>query len=129
MSVSSRDTFAEGRQSPMAPISGLHRRYGSARSVATVDHGPYAWWPRSRAYAGRGRDGMRHIQLVFPRDDIDFVALVDFAAVDSHHPAELERRLRETYPSATVRARDLSGDPAQIWYVYRDGSWSPTPSV
>jgi hypothetical protein len=65
----------------------------------------------------------RHIERVFPRDDIDFVALVDIAAVDAQSPAELERQLRKTHPGVTVRARDLAGDQPEIWYVYRDGSW------
>ena len=67
-----------------------------------------------------------HIERVFPRDDADFVALVDTAALSARSPDELERRLRETHPRAIVRARDLSGEKAQVWYVYRDGSWTPT---
>jgi hypothetical protein len=38
-------------------------------------------------------------------------------------PAELESRLRGTYPRAIVRPRDLAGERGQIWYVYRDGRW------
>jgi hypothetical protein len=64
-----------------------------------------------------------HIERVFPRDDIDFVALVDIAAVDAQTTDELELRLRKTHPEATVRARDLTGEHPEIWYVYRDGSW------
>jgi hypothetical protein len=65
----------------------------------------------------------RHIERVFPRDDTDFVALVDVAALDAQNPDELERRLRERFPRVIVRARDLSGDDTEVWYVYRDGSW------
>jgi hypothetical protein len=63
---------------------------------------------------------------VFPRDDTDFVALVDAMALISTSPAELESRLCATYPRVVVRARDLHGDHTQIWYVYRDGSWTAT---
>ena len=68
----------------------------------------------------------RHVERVFPRDDIDFVALVDSAALDSGSPADLEHRLRATYPRVVVRARDLAGDHTEVWYVYRDGSWTAT---
>ena len=66
----------------------------------------------------------RHIERVFPRDDIDFVALVDREALEARSPVELERRLRTAYPRAVVRERDLAGDTPQVWYVYRDGSWT-----
>jgi hypothetical protein len=68
----------------------------------------------------------RHVETVFPRDDVAFVALVDAKAVDSATPADLEDRLRDLYPRAVVRARDLEGDHTQVWYVYRDGSWTAT---
>src|SRR5919197_5875535 len=42
-------------------------------------------------------------------------------------PEELERRLRQIFPRAVVRDRNLSGEePA--WYIYRDGQWRPTTS-
>jgi len=37
--------------------------------------------------------------------------------------AELELRLRRSYPDAVVRPRDLSNEPYVVWYVYRDGHW------
>jgi hypothetical protein len=43
----------------------------------------------------------RHVERVFPRDDTDFVALVDAEAIDSASPAALETRLRKTYPHVT----------------------------
>jgi hypothetical protein len=79
------------------------------------------------AEAGRDWDGMaRHIERVFPRDDIDFVALVDAESLDATSPADLEVRLRTSYPEVIVRARDLAGDQTEVWYVYRDGSWTAT---
>jgi hypothetical protein len=39
----------------------------------------------------------------------------------------LQRALRDAgYPRAVVRARELSSEPAQVWYVYREGSWVPS---
>jgi len=60
---------------------------------------------------------------VFPRNDIEFVALVDAMALHATTPGDLERRLRGTYSRVVVRARDLEGDHTQVWYVYRDGHW------
>jgi PAS domain-containing protein len=72
------------------------------------------------------KERVSHIQNVFPRDDLDFVAVVNRAAVDIHDAAELQRRLRETYPNVVVRIRGLHGDRTEMWYVYRDGTWTPT---
>jgi len=40
-------------------------------------------------------------------------------------PVALEQRLRERYPKATVHVRSLSNEPSIVWYVYRDGHWTP----
>jgi hypothetical protein len=59
-----------------------------------------------------------------PADDLDFVNEVDRLMDDGLAEAtELERRLRESYPQAVVRPRDLSNEPFVVWYVYRDGHW------
>ena len=36
----------------------------------------------------------------------------------------LQAALRVRYPDAVVRARELSGEFLEIWYVYRDGHWT-----
>jgi hypothetical protein len=36
---------------------------------------------------------------------------------------ELEHGLRSEYSDAAVHARQLSGEPRRVWYVYRDGRW------
>ncbi|HJP89179.1 MAG TPA: hypothetical protein VJ850_09110 [Candidatus Limnocylindrales bacterium] len=71
---------------------------------------------------------MRHIELVNPRDDDQFGALVDQLAGTAGDPHELEQGLRESYPSAVVRSRGLAAEPVDVWYVYRDGSWTPVGS-
>ena len=68
---------------------------------------------------------MRHVEYVNPRNDVDFAMLVDRLAASAEGPEELEQALRATYPNAVVRVRGLDGDRIAIWYVYRDGSWSP----
>jgi hypothetical protein len=69
---------------------------------------------------------MRHVELINPRHDVDFVMLVDRLAADADRPEDLERQLRQTYPNAVVRSRGLAAEPVDVWYVYRDGAWTPT---
>ena len=62
--------------------------------------------------------------IVNPSSDASFVDFVDDVGKDAATIAELESRLRVRYPRATVRARQLSGETAPVWYIYRDGSWT-----
>ena len=57
------------------------------------------------------------------RRDADFVAAVEAEGPNSVTPAALEAHLRETYPKAVVRPRQLEGERAEVWYVYREGYW------
>jgi hypothetical protein len=67
---------------------------------------------------------MRPILVVNPRSDPSFAGLAESLASDGvAGPQDLEARLRGDYPSAVVRARDLSGEERTVWYVYRDGHW------
>lgn len=67
---------------------------------------------------------MRPTLIVNPPDDVVFAdfaqTIVDHGAAST---AELERRLRDEYPRSTVHARELVGESAVIWYVYREGRW------
>jgi hypothetical protein len=69
---------------------------------------------------------MKPVLIVNPADDARFSseahALVD-GGTDT--PARLQRALRERYPRAVVRARGLSSEPSDVWYVYREGIWTP----
>jgi hypothetical protein len=62
--------------------------------------------------------------IVNPSNDAAFVEAVEAARKDAATIIELESRLGVRYPRATVRARQLSGETAEVWYVYRDGSWT-----
>ena len=64
---------------------------------------------------------------IYPRTDLEFVSMVYTLLVDHADPAELQVRLRETYPLAVVRPRVISSEPTSLWYVYRDGRWNPDP--
>ena len=57
--------------------------------------------------------------------DQEFATFVRDSARDTDGPAELQAALRDRYPRAVVRSRDLSGETTSVWYVYRDGRWSP----
>lgn len=35
-------------------------------------------------------------------------------------PERLQSALREIYPKALVRRRELSGEPMPTWYIFRD---------
>jgi hypothetical protein len=62
--------------------------------------------------------------FVNPADDLGFIGEVDRLMDDGVvEAADLERHLRDSYPNAVVRPRDLSNEPFLVWYVYRDGHW------
>lgn len=61
-----------------------------------------------------------------PSDDPAFAADVGrLLASGVRDVAEFQNRLREAYPGALVRPRDLAHEPFVLWYVYRDGRWMP----
>lgn len=59
-----------------------------------------------------------------PADDDEFrsaaMHLVESGFVE---PMLLQDCLRLRWPRAVVRPRELAGERAQVWYVYRDGHW------
>src|SRR5262245_17200413 len=68
---------------------------------------------------------MRPVLVVNPRTDAGFADLVSALVGDDTSAELLESRLREVYPHAIVRRRLLSGEFAETWYVYREGTWIP----
>jgi hypothetical protein len=66
----------------------------------------------------------RPLLVLNPPDDADFRSLArDLVEAGARTPDSLERRLRERHPAAIVRPRELAGEQAETWYVYRDGRW------
>ncbi len=67
---------------------------------------------------------VRPVLVLNPPDDDDFrsfaTGLVNDGTIE---PELLHDCLRGRYPRAIVRPRELAGESAQIWYVYRDGHW------
>ncbi len=69
---------------------------------------------------------MQRIRFLNPRSDEDFLGTVEsIIAAGVESPSELETRLRDRYPVAVVRERDLAGEDGAAWYIYRDGHWVP----
>ena len=66
----------------------------------------------------------RPILVLNPRHD---GAFADAAQTLLDHDAPsleaLQSSLRQTYPNAVVRARELSGETIVAWYVFREGHW------
>jgi len=59
-----------------------------------------------------------------PRNDAAFVAFAEAALAEGVTTTEdFQQRLRERYPRAVVRQRELASEPFTIWYCYRDGRW------
>ena len=68
---------------------------------------------------------MRPILILNPRQDPAFVQRVRRIEADGlERPEDLVEALRAEYPGIVVRPRELSSEPAVVWYVYRDGRWT-----
>jgi hypothetical protein len=67
-----------------------------------------------------------------PSDDAEFRdAIEGCVAGGVRGPDELQEYLRQRFPRAVVRRRDLSGEAQATWYAYRGGHWvaaTPRPS-
>jgi len=69
---------------------------------------------------------VRPIVILNPRSDARFVELVaQLMADDVEEPSGLQAGLRADFPDAVVRRRELSSESTEVWYVYRDGRWTP----
>lgn len=69
---------------------------------------------------------MLRVLVCNPITDATFTDLSErLGAGLSVTPTQLEAQLRESYPRAVVRCRQLAGETDETWYVYREGSWVP----
>ena len=67
----------------------------------------------------------RPVLIASPRDDAAFREFAEKLVANGATAADaLEVALRVRFPQAVVRARDLAGERALAWYVYRDGRWT-----
>lgn len=66
----------------------------------------------------------RPMLIASPRDDAAFREFAEQLVANGATAEDaLEVALRDRYPNAVVRARDLAGERVLVWYVYRDGRW------
>ena len=62
-----------------------------------------------------------------PATDAEFERAINQLVNEGIRDPELfQARLREGYAEAVVRPRELAGESALIWYVYREGHWVRT---
>jgi GH15 family glucan-1,4-alpha-glucosidase len=59
-----------------------------------------------------------------PADDPEFVATVRRLARENSSEAVFAAQLWTRYPGAVVHSGRLYAEPAERWYVYRDGRWA-----
>ena len=78
----------------------------------TITTGPP---PTLDAFRDHGR-----VQVTLGTDEEDAEAVL---ANGVTAPDAFQERLRERYPRAVVRQRELASEPFTIWYCYRDGRW------
>lgn len=64
--------------------------------------------------------------VINPRSDAEFVARVEAEGPSCASAPALQSTLRDHYPKAVVRPRQLEGEREEVWYVYRDGTWIPS---
>jgi PAS domain S-box-containing protein len=79
------------------------------------------------------------IVVTIPSSDVSFQAAVEAALqqLEESTPSSLEASVRRVYPRALVAPREISAEPLQIWYSYRDGrftgsgdsGWADAPGV
>ena len=61
-----------------------------------------------------------------PPNDLAFQrAIEDILDSEATDPEAVQERLRERYPRAVVRPRELDAERTPVWYVYREGRWTP----
>ena len=65
------------------------------------------------------------VLIINPISDDEFVDFVRECAHVATAPADLQACLRQRYPNAVARSRELDGETRPAWYVYREGRWVP----
>ena len=68
-------------------------------------------------------DTQRPTLITNPAGDLAFRDRAEAALGQSRSADELQEVLRQRYPQAVVRPRELAGERPIVWYVYREGHW------
>jgi hypothetical protein len=75
-------------------------------------------------YAMVSESETRPTLVLNPLDDDEFRTSAEHLIESGiAEPAMLQDCLRQRWPRALVRPRELAGERTEIWYVYRDGHW------
>lgn len=76
-------------------------------------------------HIGQEHAKARPVLFLNPRQDEEFVDAAE-TLLDHHSlaPAAFQDSLRQRYPNAVVRPRQLSGEAIVVWYVFREGHWN-----
>lgn len=83
-----------------------------------------ATFPGGQSTRRGGRFILPTALVLNPRSDAAFVAFAEASmAAGVNTPDAFQGRLRERYPRAIVRQRELASEQFTIWYCYRDGRW------
>ncbi|MEP7158975.1 MAG: hypothetical protein ABI797_06075 [Chloroflexota bacterium] len=69
---------------------------------------------------------MHPLLVTNPAEDVEFAALAKALLRDAGwSPDALAGALSHRYPSVVVHRRELASESFEVWYVYRDGRWTP----
>jgi len=80
---------------------------------------------RTRREHGELYMGARPMIVRNPPNDRHFeLAVESVLSGGVTDPAAAQELLRQRYPKAVVRPRELAGERTPVWYVYRDGRWT-----
>lgn len=80
--------------------------------------------PRQLLPSRRGAVTAKLTIIRNPASDREFERAIERALrAGASSPEDLEAQLRQQYPRALVRPRDLAEEPIRTWYVYREGRW------
>ena len=61
-----------------------------------------------------------------PANDDEFAKAIEELLADGvARPDDAQVRLRERWPRAVVRPRELASEMTRVWYAYREGRWIP----
>ena len=97
------------------PVSRRRGWVSRARSVATMPHDLDKPAPDVRV-------------VCLPSSDGEFARVVGESLASGRVAtiAELEDRVRPSYPNVRILRSELTGEPLPTWYVYRDGGFRPS---
>ena len=99
---------------------------GMSADCYDSDRPPYPCFPLPAARRATVSSPMAARPTIIrnPANDRDLQAAIEEILHSGlSEPAAMEERLRQRYPRAVVRPRELADERTPVWYVYREGRW------